>query len=47
LLNLLRVDYKNHITLGGVNIGVFEQKYPVHAIVLKDGKLDEKSNWPS
>jgi hypothetical protein len=46
LLHFLSVDYKNNITLRGVDIGVFEQKHSVHAIILEYGKLDKKANWP-
>jgi hypothetical protein len=46
LVHFLSVHQEDNISMRGIDIGIFQQEDPVHAILTKDRKLHAKANWP-
>lgn len=45
MLRLFATDQEYNVALGRVNVGVFQQEHPVHAVLLQHGELDEQPYW--
>lgn len=41
------MDEKHNISLGAIDVGIFQQKDFVYTIFLKNGELDKETNWTS
>ena len=46
-MHVLCMHEENHIALGRVHIGIFEQKDSIHSIFLEHRELDKQPDWAS
>lgn len=47
LVDLFGMDKEHNISLGAIDIRILQQKDFVYTILLKNGELDEETNWTS
>jgi hypothetical protein len=44
-MDFLGMNQEDNISLGGINVGVFQEKDALYAVFSKYRKLHEKANW--